>query len=206
MSRRVPATALLLLIAMAGGVSGAVEKSSAIQVEVLVFTQPGADGSSLWQDSRSLPVCHAVALRDGSGAEAAYTDSSSCVRKPGMDAAYGGFSATGNNAVPAHAAKLKSANYMLLVNQTWRQANTNLAPVVLRGGKTVGSRQELEGTLTLANTTAGTEATLDLVLTRLDGEKPQYVTLQETRVIKAGETNYFDHPMFGVLLQTSTTP
>jgi len=177
-----------------------------VRIDVLVFAQPGADGSNYWQDTRSLPVCHAVALREGSGAEAAFNNNDECVRKPGYDAAYGGFSATAANALPAQAEKLKAGNYTLLVNRNWQQANTNLAPVLLRGGRKIGTRQELEGTLSIGDitTTTGsvvTEVQLNLVLTQMDGDKPRYVTVQETRVITPGEINYFDHPMLGVLLQ-----
>lgn len=206
---RLSGFALLLLLAMSGAASAA-EKNNGVQVEVLVFAQASADAGNYWQDSRSLPVCHAVALHDGSGAESAFIDSKQCTRKTGFEAAYGGFSGTGSNALPEQAGKLKSSNLNLLLNRNWHQASLNLAPVLLRGGRTLGDRQEFEGTLTLATTTAGTEATLEMVLTRLDGgssqEKPQFVTLQETRVIKAGETNYFDHPLFGVLLKVSNAP
>lgn len=177
-----------------------------VQVDVLVFAQPATESSSLWQDTRALPVCHAVALRDGSGAEAAYPDNRGCTRKAGLDPAYAGFSGTSSIALPALSAKLAGSQYTLLTGRQWRQASASLSPVLLRGGRTAGERRELEGTLALAHTSAGLEATLALVLTRMDGDKPQYVTLQETRVVKPGEVNYFDHPLFGVLLQVTPVP
>lgn len=194
--------ALLLLLGL-GGSAIAADKNGAIRVDVLVMAPQGVDGSNYWQDSRSLPVCHAVALREGSGAESAFIKGEDCTRKSGFDPAYGGFSGTGSNALPAHAAKLKGAGYALLVNRHWQQAGATQSPVLLRGGREANGRQELEGTLTLTAMTSGIEARLDLVLTRMDGDKPQYVTLQETRVVKMGETNYFDHPLFGVLLQAT---
>jgi hypothetical protein len=177
-----------------------------LQAEVLVFSQPGANGAPYWQDSRPFPVCHAVALREGAGAEDAFTDGSRCTRKTGFDAAFGGFAGISALALPAHAGKLESAGYTLLTGRRWQQVSANLSPVLLRGGKRTGERQELEGTLALNTGSAGTEASLELVLTKMDGDRPQFVTLSETRVIKPGELHYFDHPLFGVLLQTSLAP
>lgn len=205
MTAMFPRFALLLMLALVNSAVAA-DRNGGLQVEILVFAPANVDGSDYWQDSRALPACHAVALRDGSGAEAAFTNNEGCTRKPGMEPAYAGFSGTGGNALPVHAVKLQTAGYTLMANRLWRQGNASLSPVLLRGGRSAANRQELEGTVTLTATSAGTEARLELVLTRMDGDKPQYVTLQETRVIKPGETHYFDHPLFGVLLQVSNVP
>jgi len=195
---------LLLGPWLAAPLAAAAER--ALQVEVIAFTQPAANGAPYWQASRTLPACHAVALREGAGAEDAFADGSRCSRKPGFDAAFGGFSAVSAQALGAHAAKLEAAGHALLASRRWQQVSANLSPVLLRGGRRSADRQELEGTVALRTVSSGTEVSLEFVLTKMDGDSPQYVTLIETRVIRPGELHYFDHPLFGVLLQASAVP
>lgn len=197
---RFAAIAFLALAAAAGAATAGAEGSS-LRVDILVFAQPAADGANYWQDNRTLPPCHAVALHEGAGAEAAFTDNSGCERKAGHDPAYPGFAAAGNATLTPQAGKLKTGGYPLLLNRGWRQASLGQSPVLLRGGRTAGARQELEGTITIGGTDKTPEVTLDLTLTRMDGEQPQYVALKETRRVKSGEPHYFDHPMLGAIVQ-----
>lgn len=196
---RFAAIAFLALAAAAGAATAG--EGSSLRVDILVFAQPAADGANYWQDNRTLPPCHAVALHEGAGAEAAFTDNTGCERKAGHDPAYAGFAAAGNAALTGQAGKLKTGGYSLLLNRGWRQASLGQSPVLLRGGRTAGARQELEGTITISGTEKTPEVTLDITLTRMDGERPQYVVLKETRRVKSGEPNYFDHPMLGAIVQ-----
>lgn len=174
-----------------------------LRVDILAFTQPGANGAAFWQDRRSLPPCHAVLLHDGTGAQSAFDGGQECEHKVGHDAAFGGFSAIGTSQLGAYAGKLKIAGYPLLVNRGWRQAPGNLSPVVLRGGRTAGTRQEFEGTLTVGGSDRMPEVALNMTLTRMEGDKPRYVTITDTRRLKPGEPAYFDHPLFGVIVAVS---
>lgn len=192
------ATALLATVA-----ADALADGKGFRVDLVAFTQPAADGTHYWQDTRMLPPCHAVALHDGGGATAAFENNAGCIRKPGLDVAVAGYGAAGNSTLGAQAAKLKKSGYAVLLDRGWRQSGLGLSPVLLRGGRTLNGRQEIEGTITIGGTEKTPEATLDLTLTRMDGDKPQYVTLQETRKLKSGELNYLDHPLFGVILQVT---
>lgn len=198
------------LLALLPGQVAALGKNG-VQVDVLVFSQPGADGTNFWQEIRPLPACHAVALRDGSGAEDAFANGEPCEKKSGLDAAFGGFSGASLAAMPAQTTKLVTGNYPVMIARHWKQAAINLSPVLLRGGRKAGERQEVEGTITLADITTRTgstvtEAQIEFVLTEMEGEKPRHVTLRESRVVKSGELHYFDHPLFGVLVQVTDLP
>lgn len=199
MLRRTLMAGIALCAAAVASVAAAAEERP-LRVDILAFAQPPVTGAAYWQDLRTLPPCHAVALRDGTGAQAAFDGDRGCVRTPGFDAAFGGFSGTGNSQFTAHAGKLKASGQSVLLNRGWRQASANLSPVLVRGGRNANGRQELEGTVAVGGTDRMPEVTLELTLTRMDGEKPQYVTLRDTRRLKPGETNYFDHPLFGVIL------
>lgn len=175
-----------------------------LRVDILAFNQPGNAGAEYWGNTRPLPPCHAVLVRDGGGAEAAFPGNEQCRRQAGYDAAVAGYSAGGGSAVlAAQAGKLKAKGYPQLLNRGWRQAAAGQSPVLLRGGRSVAGRQELEGTLSVGGSEKAPEVTIELVLTRMDGEQPQYVVLRETRKLKPGELNYFDHPLFGAILQVT---
>ncbi len=202
MKPRLPATLLATLVL---GLGASLPAWAGLRVDLLAFSHPGASGAGYWADQRPLPPCHAVRLRDGGGAEAAFTNGTGdCVRSSGHDAATGGFPAAGNSALGNHATKLKGKGYALLLDRGWKQAATNQSPVLLNGGRRTDARQELSGTITLGGTERMPEVTLQLVLTRMDGDKPQYVVLEETRRLKPDEPNYFDHPLFGVILQVGS--
>ncbi len=200
--------ALLLAVLAACGLHAA-ESKGPFHVEVIAFTQPGvSDGSTrtatYWNDSLTLPPCHAVQLRDGVGAEIAFEGDARCIRTKGAYTTLTGFSGIDTNALPAQAAKIKRNGYSLLLSRRWHQASATLSPVLLQGGAATDTRQELQGTLTLIENERWLEVALEFVLTRMDGETPQYVTLKETRKFKAGELQYFDHPLFGMIVQVST--
>lgn len=195
---------VLALATVTAATLAATADAGMLRVDLLAFAQPAADGTNYWQDSRVLPPCDAVALHEGSGAEAAFAGNTGCVRNPGHDPAYAGFAAAGSSALNAQAAKLKKNGYTPLLDRGWRQSGTGLSPVLLHGGRSQDGRQEIEGTITLGGTEKTPEVTLDFTLMRIDGGKPQYVRMQETRKVKPGELNYFDHPLFGAILQVTS--
>ena len=177
-----------------------------IRIDLLAFAPAGNTGSYGVQ-RLPLPPCHAVLLRDGTGAEAAFAGSNpACGNKPGFDAVYAGYAAVGASTLTAAAGKLKAGGYTVLLNKGWRQGSTGQSPVLLRAGKTIAGRAEIEATLDINGSTRLPEVTLDIVLTRLRGDQPEYLLLHETRRLKPGEPHYFDHPQLGAILQISDVP
>lgn len=198
-----------LLTTLATGGLQAAESKGPFHVEVLAFTQPGVSDDSTraatwWNDSVAMLPCHAVQLRDGVGAEIAFEGDTRCIRTPGAYTTLTGFSAISTTALATQAGKMKRNGYNLLLSRSWHQASATLSPVLLQGGASTDTRQELRGTLTLTESERWLEVTLEFVLTRMDGEMPQYVTLKEARKFQAGELQYFDHPLFGMMVQVST--
>ena len=198
---RLPATLLATVVLWLGA---SLPAWAGLRIDVIAFNHPGASGAGYWADHRPLPPCHAVRLHDGGGAEAVFSDGSSgCLRSNGYDPATGGFPAAGNSLLGGHAAKLKAKGYALLLDRGWKQIAAGQSPVTVTGGRRDGARQELSGTISVGGSDRMPEVTLQLVLTRMDGDTPQYVVLEETRRLKPDEPNYFDHPLFGVILQVS---
>lgn len=187
---------VLLLLSLFAG-----HAAAAMHVDVLVFTQPGATGDTLpWKSELPLPPCHAVQLREGSGAEAAYINDSECVKKKGYEAIYAGYGATGASTLPG-LNKLKNAGHNVLVNRGWRQTSGGLSPVLLRGGPDVGGRPQVVGTLEYTAAEKYVEVKLEFVLTRLNEGQPEYLVISETRKMKYGEPHYLDHPLLGAIVQ-----
>lgn len=190
--------ALALLLPVAG--------HSEIRIDMLAFTPAATAAGSYGQATLPLPPCHAVLLRDGGGADAAFSSPADCSKKPGFEAVYTGFAGTGASALGTAAGKLKASGYAVLLNKGWRQGSTGQSPVLLRAGKTIAGRSELEATIDIGGSTRLPEVTLEIVLTRLRGEQPEYLLLRETRRLKPGEPHYFDHPLVGAILQISDVP
>jgi hypothetical protein len=197
---RIAATALTLLLASAGA-------QAALRIDLLVFSQTAASGDGLgWTTTLPLPPCHAVQLREGAGAEAAFASDGECVKKPGVDPVYVGYSGTGAAALTTAGNKLKTAGNTLLVNRGWRQSG-DLSPVLLKGGKDIGGRPEVSGTLAVTTEDKYVSVTLDLVLTRLNAAsgQPEYLPVREVRKMKTGEPHYLDHPLLGAIVQVVDT-
>lgn len=170
------------------------------RTEIVIFAQPGATAEGVWSGVHALPPCHAVMLRAGGGAEAAFTPGDArCQPQPGMDVVVSGMNVAEPSTLVAAAGKLRGNGYRVLMHQAWRQAGTGRSPVLIRQG-------DIEGIVALGGTPRAPEVTLTLTLQRASGEKTEYVTLQETRVLKPGEPNYFDHSLLGALVQVNDTP
>ncbi|MFP5440680.1 MAG: CsiV family protein [Gammaproteobacteria bacterium] len=180
---------------------------AALRVDVLVFGQPAASSEGLgWTTTSPLPPCHAVQLRDGSGAEAAFANDSECQPVAGKEPMYAGYAGAGAASLTNAATKLKNGGHPLLVNRGWRQS-PDLSPVLLRGGADIAGRPEVMGTFTLGVQEKYVEVTLDLVLTRLNktSGQPEFLVIRETRKMKTGEPHYLDHPLLGAIVQVVDT-
>ncbi|MFZ5722743.1 MAG: CsiV family protein [Pseudomonadota bacterium] len=202
-----PPISALRLVALWLTLAGSAE--AALRVDVLAFTQPAAAEDPLaWSTTLPLPPCHAVQLREGGGAEAAFRNESECVKKPGYDPVYAGYAGAGTASLATAAGKLKNGGHRLLLNRGWRQSG-DLSPVLLSGGNTVANRPEVVGTLSVSVMEKYIEVTLELVVTRFRAEqpdaRPEYLTIRETRKMKSGEPHYFDHPLVGAIVQVVDT-
>lgn len=192
------------LLALSGLLSGLLSGAAAhaeLRVDLLAFTQ---NGSAFGQVARPLPPCHAVLLKDGPGAESAFAGGdTACTRRAGHDTVYTGFASVGPSNLGTSAGKLKAAGYGVLVNKGWRQAGTGQSPVILRAGRVIGGQPELEVRIEINGTEKLPEVVLELVLTRLNGELPEYVVMREIRRMKPGEPHYLDHPVLGAIVQVN---
>ncbi len=104
------------------------------------------------------------------------------------------------------------AAYQAMIHNGWIQAlNTQIKPLPVLVRQQVG-RQQLEGTITL-HRGKYLHLNLDIQLSEQDlltnrghteTDNPTFLSptlyrLKQTRRIKSGEINYFDHPRFGVI-------
>ncbi len=184
---------------------------AALQIELMVFKQPTtateSDGLN-WQVAAPLPPCHAVQLRDGGGADAAFAnDDGECVKQNGQSPLFTGYgTASATPSLVTAAAKLRAAGQSPLINRAWRQTGA-LSPVLLSGGADMAGQPEVRGTVSVTPADTYVEVTLDLVLTRLNASSglPEFLRIAETRKMKSGEPHYLDHPLLGAIVQVIDT-
>lgn len=208
--------AITICVTTLGTTAQAAGSKDSLIIEVLAFTPPGsgsADAASAntvndyWHDTAALPPCHAARLGNDGNAALAFEDETNCIRTPGALTKLTGIYGANNTALTTEAEKLKRNGYTLLLNRSWRQTSATLAPVLLRSERAITGQPELQGTLTLTETERYLELGLAFVLARTGEGMPQYVTLKESRKIKSGELQYFDHPLLGlIVLVTANTP
>lgn len=182
--------------------------AAALQIEVMVFKQPAAEGEGLdWQVAAPLPPCNAVQLRDGGGAESPYNAGGECVKQGDRDQILTGYgTATSTPSLAAAAAKLHAAGQAPLISRAWRQTGA-LSPVLLSGGADVAGQPQVRGTLVVMPADKYVEVTLDLVLARInkDSGLSEFLRVSETRKMKSGEPHYLDHPLLGAIVQVIDT-
>lgn len=195
MSRIIPALLLIAASAIPHGALAATDKENTYNVEVLVFATrlPQLDGDELWTRETA----------DAVVPDSIDTETPSPAAPPGILAA-------------AANELAKDGRFRILAYYSWIQAadaKSASKPIRLRGTN-AKNPDELTGTLRLY---LSRYLHLDLNLNYeektadggLTGAGSGMVTyrINEQRRIKSQETNYFDHPKFGVLLRlTPLTP
>ena len=195
MSRIILIALLLFTVATAQAASS--DQSNNYEVEVLVFRNimPSLVGNELWTQDTVNPVIKGLA------------NAASPVPAPPVDT------------VLSDAAIALSGNphYQLLVHDSWIEtAQTRFAskPVRITASEP-GDPQELDGTVRFY-LNQYMHVVLHLLLKEPAPESaaslfgapaaPVLYRLDDQRRIRLNEVNYFDHPMFGVLLRVTRVP
>lgn len=170
---------------------------AAYQVEVVVFAHVAADSDGeQWVDEAGLPDQGGAALL-ATGAEA------------------GGITVTPLPATSQHlggvvAALRKGGRYRTLFHSSWMHPEGGRVRGVFisrpAAGSAPGAAAEILGNVRL-RVTRFLHADVDLAYfaptLATVGAAATHVRLQESRKIRLNEVHYFDHPLFGVLLQVS---